>query len=329
MPQDTVIVGAGPAGLAVAAALLDRGVPCTVLEQGSTPSAPRGGHATTACTCTPPAGCRACPAVASPGGSARGSRATISSTFLAEYAAQHGVRPEFGVTVERIDRDGDGWQLQTSDGPRAGERRRGGHRLLPAALHPGLAGTSGLHRIARALGGVPRAVALRRPQRAGGGRRQFRGRYRRRTAGRRRARDALGTDPAQHRPPRHPRRAKPSDRHRAGPPARAGEGSGDPPHAAGRGAGSHPPGTAGTGGRVQPVPPLPDDPDPRPRIRPRDQGGSDPGGRRRRRPGRRQRPAGRRHDRRAGRGDLRDRLPPRTGEHGGPPGCAGRARAAA
>ena len=38
--------------------------------------------------------------------------------FLDDYAAQHGIRPEFGVTVDRIDRDDDGWHLETSTGPR-------------------------------------------------------------------------------------------------------------------------------------------------------------------------------------------------------------------
>ena len=117
MPRDTVIVGAGPAGLAVAAALLDRGVPCTVLEQGTAVgSAWRarydGLHLHTARWLS-----------GLPGGRIpRRLGPWVSRDdfvdFLAEYAAQHGVRPEFGVTVERIDRDGPGWLLQTSDGPR-------------------------------------------------------------------------------------------------------------------------------------------------------------------------------------------------------------------
>jgi len=38
-PRPVAVLGAGPAGLATAAALLRRGVPCTVLERGHTPAA--------------------------------------------------------------------------------------------------------------------------------------------------------------------------------------------------------------------------------------------------------------------------------------------------
>ena len=117
MPQDTVIVGAGPAGLAVAAGLRSRGAPCSVLDQGEGVGAAWRArydslHLHTARWLS-----------GLPGGRIpRRFGPWVSRddfvAFLGDYAAQHGIRPEFGVTVERIDRADDGWQLQTSRGPR-------------------------------------------------------------------------------------------------------------------------------------------------------------------------------------------------------------------
>ncbi|HEY5151271.1 MAG TPA: NAD(P)/FAD-dependent oxidoreductase [Mycobacterium sp.] len=117
MLHDTVVVGAGPAGLAVAAGLRGRGAPCTVLEQGDgVGTAWRARydslHLHTARWLS-----------GLPGGRIpRSSGPWVSRddfvAFLDDYAAQHGIRPEFGVTVDRIDRDDDGWHLETSTGPR-------------------------------------------------------------------------------------------------------------------------------------------------------------------------------------------------------------------
>lgn len=41
--------------------------------------------------------------------------------YLHDYAARHELRPELGVEVTRIDRDGTGWRVQTSDGGRAAD----------------------------------------------------------------------------------------------------------------------------------------------------------------------------------------------------------------
>ncbi|HEY5151221.1 MAG TPA: NAD(P)/FAD-dependent oxidoreductase, partial [Mycobacterium sp.] len=117
MRHDTLVVGAGPAGLAVAAALHDRGAPCIVLDQGAGVGAAwreryDSLHLHTARWLS-----------GLPGGRIPKKFGPWVSrddfvTFLGDYADQHGVRPEFGVTVERIDRDDDGWRVQTSRGAR-------------------------------------------------------------------------------------------------------------------------------------------------------------------------------------------------------------------
>ena len=117
MRHDTVVVGAGPAGLAVAAALHDSGVPCTVLEQGDgVGTAWRARydslHLHTARWLS------SLPLGRIPRKFGPWVSRDDFVTFLGDYADRHGVRPEFGVTLERIDRDDDGWQLQTSRGPR-------------------------------------------------------------------------------------------------------------------------------------------------------------------------------------------------------------------
>ena len=117
MRHDTVVVGAGPAGLAVAAALRDRDAPCTVLERGDgVGTAWRARydslHLHTARWLS------SLPLGRIPRKFGPWVSRDDFVTFLGDYAAQHGVRPEFGVTLERIDRDDDGWQLQTSRGPR-------------------------------------------------------------------------------------------------------------------------------------------------------------------------------------------------------------------
>jgi cation diffusion facilitator CzcD-associated flavoprotein CzcO len=117
MPHDTVVVGAGPAGLAVAAGLRGRGAPCTVLEQGDGVGAAWRArydslHLHTARWLS------GLPDGRIPRSSGPWVSRDDFVAFLNDYAAEHGIRPEFGVTVERIDRDDDGWHLQTSTGPR-------------------------------------------------------------------------------------------------------------------------------------------------------------------------------------------------------------------
>ena len=104
MRHDTVVVGAGPAGLAVAATLHDCGVPCTVLEQGDgVGTAWRARydslHLHTARWLS------SLPLGRIPRKFGPWVSRDDFVTFLGDYAAQHGVRPEFGVTLERIDRD--------------------------------------------------------------------------------------------------------------------------------------------------------------------------------------------------------------------------------
>ena len=117
MINGAVVVGAGPAGLAVAAALSQAGEPCTVLERG------------------PDVGCAwqarydslrlhtarwlsGLPGAAIPRRYGRWVARDDFVAYLRDYADRFEVRPEFGVDVHRIDRNGEAWRLQTSQGPR-------------------------------------------------------------------------------------------------------------------------------------------------------------------------------------------------------------------
>jgi putative flavoprotein involved in K+ transport len=117
MIDQTVIVGAGPAGLAVAAMLGGRGAAYTVLERaGSVASSWRGRYDSlqlhTARRLS------ALPGAPIPRGYGRWVRRDDLVAYLDEYAARFQIEPEFGVEVGRIDRDRAGWRVETSAGPR-------------------------------------------------------------------------------------------------------------------------------------------------------------------------------------------------------------------
>src|SRR4051794_34087968 len=115
-----VIVGAGPAGLAVAAELHRRGLRCVVLERGgSVGGAWRGRYDSLRLhTARRLSGL---PGAQVPRRYGRWVARDDVVAYLTAYAERFGVRPEFGVDVQRIDRTGQAWTLQTS----AGARRAG------------------------------------------------------------------------------------------------------------------------------------------------------------------------------------------------------------
>ncbi len=120
MLANTIVVGAGPAGLGVAAELISRGVRCTVLDRGDAVGGSWAGRYDglrlhTAHWLSGSPGVRIPPALGP--WVARDDYVR----YLRYYARRRAVRPEFRVTVERIDRVDGGWRLDTSAGPMVGD----------------------------------------------------------------------------------------------------------------------------------------------------------------------------------------------------------------
>src|SRR5262245_50252839 len=107
-PVNTVVVGAGPAGLAVAACLTRARVPHVVIERAAIVGASWRGYYDrlhlhtakqySALPFTPwPKDAPLYP-----------SRAEVVA-YLERYAAEHGIGPRFGITVERLVNAENGW----------------------------------------------------------------------------------------------------------------------------------------------------------------------------------------------------------------------------
>jgi putative flavoprotein involved in K+ transport len=117
----TVVIGAGPAGLASAAELRRRGVPVVVLEQAAAVGASwRGRYDRLRLNSS-----RWFSKL--PGGPyARGTAVFPSRDemvgYLEDYAERHFVDVRLNTRVERIDRDGEGWVVRTSGGDVAAEQ---------------------------------------------------------------------------------------------------------------------------------------------------------------------------------------------------------------
>ncbi len=114
---DVVIIGAGAAGLAVAATLRERNVPCVVLERSADVGAAWQSrydalHLHTVRWLSGIPGSRI------PRSYGRWVARDDFVRYLRDYARRAGVQPEFGVAVQRIDQVSRGWRIQTSSGPR-------------------------------------------------------------------------------------------------------------------------------------------------------------------------------------------------------------------
>jgi putative flavoprotein involved in K+ transport len=117
-PGIPVIVGAGAAGLAVAATLRQRGVPCTVLERAQTIGSAWSGrydslHLHTIRWLS------GLPGEPIPRAFGRWVARDDMVRYLTDYANRFDVSPELGVEVTRVDPADDGWVLQTSTGSRS------------------------------------------------------------------------------------------------------------------------------------------------------------------------------------------------------------------
>jgi cation diffusion facilitator CzcD-associated flavoprotein CzcO len=121
LTADTLIVGAGPAGLAVAGALAmaDRG--SLLLERGGAPGEAWHHHYTRLHLHTVKE-LSALPGLAFPAEAPRYVPRQGVADYLAAYAAHHALDVRTGRTVQRIVRDGSGWRVHTDVGEVIGAR---------------------------------------------------------------------------------------------------------------------------------------------------------------------------------------------------------------
>jgi cation diffusion facilitator CzcD-associated flavoprotein CzcO len=130
--RQTIIVGAGPAGLAVGAALRRKGIPFAILERSDRVGSSWHGHYERLHLHTP-ASNSALPFLPYPSSyPCYPSRRDVID-YLEQYACTFDLQPEFGVNVTHCRRSVDGWTIETASGD-----TRSGHDLVVA---------SGLNRI--------------------------------------------------------------------------------------------------------------------------------------------------------------------------------------
>ena len=117
MAAGTVIVGAGPAGLAVAALLGQHGASYTVLERADS-VAPAWRDRYDGLQLHTARWLSALPGAPIPRRYGEWVRRDDLVGYLEQYARRFQIDPEFGVEVRRIERVAGGWRLQTSAGAR-------------------------------------------------------------------------------------------------------------------------------------------------------------------------------------------------------------------
>ncbi|MBX9246500.1 NAD(P)/FAD-dependent oxidoreductase [Actinotalea ferrariae] len=114
---EVLVVGAGPGGLAVAAALGRRGVPTTVLERADAVGASWRRHYDRLHLHTTRR-MSGLPGLPIPRDAGRWVSRDDVVRYLERYAAHHRLDVRTGVDVRRVERDGDGWALACADGTR-------------------------------------------------------------------------------------------------------------------------------------------------------------------------------------------------------------------
>jgi putative flavoprotein involved in K+ transport len=115
MDADVLVVGAGPAGLAVAACLRRRGVDVLVVDRGSAVGDSWRKRYDRLHLHTPRVQ-SALPGLAIPRRFGRWVAKDDVARYLRQYAEHHGLIPRFGTEVRRLEQDGNSWKAH-SDGP--------------------------------------------------------------------------------------------------------------------------------------------------------------------------------------------------------------------
>jgi putative flavoprotein involved in K+ transport len=115
MDADVLVVGAGAAGLAVAACLRRRGVDVLVADRGAAVGDSWRSRYDRLHLHTPRIQ-SALPGLRMPRRYGRWVAKDDVAGYLEQYATHAGLSPRFGTEVCRIDRDGDGWTARTQDG---------------------------------------------------------------------------------------------------------------------------------------------------------------------------------------------------------------------
>jgi cation diffusion facilitator CzcD-associated flavoprotein CzcO len=113
---DVLVVGAGPAGLAVAACLRRRGIEPLVVDRGDAVGDSWRARYDRLHLHTPRVQ-SALPGLRIPRRFGRWVAKDDMASYLQLYAEHHGIAPRFGVEVTRLERDGDGWKAETGGAP--------------------------------------------------------------------------------------------------------------------------------------------------------------------------------------------------------------------
>jgi putative flavoprotein involved in K+ transport len=113
---DVLVVGAGPAGLAVAACLRRRGIEPLVVDRGAAVGDSWRARYDRLHLHTPRVQ-SALPGLRIPRRFGRWVAKDDMAAYLRLYADHHGLSPRFGVEVTRLERDGDAWKAETGGEP--------------------------------------------------------------------------------------------------------------------------------------------------------------------------------------------------------------------
>jgi cation diffusion facilitator CzcD-associated flavoprotein CzcO len=116
MDADVLVVGAGPAGLAVAACLRKRGVDVLVVDRGAAVGDSWRKRYDRLHLHTPRVQ-SALPGLRMPRRLGRWVAKDDVAAYLADYAAHHGLTPRFETAVLRLEQDGDSWKAHTDGEP--------------------------------------------------------------------------------------------------------------------------------------------------------------------------------------------------------------------